>query len=135
MKIHEGYYILNRPEHPVSEAEANAMIRYLMEDIQSESPQTRWDFHPIQCNMHAFIGSSVHGTRYRYVFEKAPIKGGFEIIFNYYGDSTKSLYTIVDLRMGPRSKLEDLYDLVFSAVHTTAQITGQYPSKHMYHYQ
>lgn len=135
MKIREGYYILNRPENPVTEAEADAMIKYLMEDIQSESPQTRWDFHPIQCNMHAFIGSNACGSRYRYVFEKTPMKDGYQIIFNYYGDTNKSLYTMIDLRMGPRSILEDLYDLVFSVVHATAHATGKYPSKHMYSYQ
>ena len=135
MKIREGYYILNRPENPVTEAEANAMIRYLMEDIQSESPQTHWDFNPIKCVMQAFIGGSSKNGRFRYVFEKCPIKGGYEIIFNYYGDSTKSLYTMIDLRMGPRSQLEDLYDLVSCAVHTTARTTGKYPSKHMYCYE
>ena len=135
MKIREGYYILNRPENSVTEAEANAMIRYLMEDIQSESPQTHWDFNPITCIMQAFIGGSSKNGKFRYVIEKYPIKGGYEIIFNYFGDSPKSLYTIIDLRMGPRSKLEDLYDLVSSAVHTTARVTGKYPSRHMYSYQ
>jgi hypothetical protein len=135
MKIREGYYILNRPENPVTEAEANAMIKYLMEDIKSEAPLTHWDFHQSQCNMHSFIGGSSKNGKYRYVFEKTPTKDGYQIIFNYYGDATKSQYTMVDLRMGPQSMLEDLYDLVFSVVHATAHATGKYPSKHMYSYQ
>lgn len=135
MKIRKGYYILNRPENPITEAEANAMLGFLIEDIKSEAPHTRWDFNQIKCNMHAFVGGNSKNGKFRYMFEKAPIKGGYQIVFNFYGDSTSSLYTMVDLRMGPRSKLEDLYDLVCSAVHATARATGNYPSRHMYSYQ
>ena len=71
MKIREGYYILDNSKNPVTEAEANALIRFLMEDIQSASPQIRWDFHPTRSNLCVFIGGNLDSGKYRYVFEKA----------------------------------------------------------------
>lgn len=123
MKIREGYYILNSPENPVTEAEVNALIKYLMEDIQSESPRMRWDFHPTRSNLCVFVGGDAGSTKYRYIFEKAPIKGGYQIIFNHYKGG-KSIYTVVDLCMGPRSELHELYGYVSRAVHGTAWKRG-----------
>lgn len=123
MKIREGYYILDNSETPVTEAEANALIRFLLEDIQSATPQIHWDFHPTRSNLCVFIGGNLDSGKYRYVFEKAAIKGGYQIIFNFY-QGGKSKYTIVDLCMGPRSELHELYGYVSRAVHGAAWRRG-----------
>lgn len=123
MKVREGYYILDNSETPVTEAETNALIRFLMEDIQSASPQIRWDFHPTRSNLCVFIGGNLDSGKYRYVFEKSAIKGGYQIIFNFY-QGGKSKYTIVDLCMGPRSELHELYGCVSRTVHGAAWRRG-----------
>ena len=115
MKIHEGYYILSRPENPVTEAEAMAMLQFLSDDIQSVAPQVRWGFHPARSNLCVFVGG-MNGREHHFVVEKAPIKGGYQVIFNCF-DGQKSRYTIVDLCMGPRSELQELYGCVSRAVH------------------
>ncbi len=123
MKIREGYYILDSVENPVTEAEANALIRFLKEDIQSLSPQIRWAFHPTRSNLCVFVGGNLDSGKYRYVFEKASIKDGYQIIFNFY-QSGKLKYTMVDLCMGPRSELYELYGCVSRTVHSAAWKKG-----------
>ena len=123
MKIREGYYILDNSDCPVTQAEAMATLQFLSEDIQSATPRIRWDFHPTRSNLCVFVGGDVDSTKYRYVFEKAPIKGGYQIIFNYY-QGGKSKYTMVDLCMGPRSELHERYGHVSRAVHGAAWRRG-----------
>ena len=55
--------------------------------------------------------------------EKAAIKGGYQIIFNFY-QGGKSKFTMVDLCMGPRSELHELYGHVSRAVHGAAWRRG-----------
>ncbi len=122
MKIREGYYILNRPENHITEAEAMAMLQFLSDDIQSEAPQICWGFHPARRNLCVFVGG-VDGREHHFVLEKAPIKGGYQVIFNFF-DGQKSRYTIVDLCLGPRSELHELYGHVSRVVHGAARRNG-----------
>ena len=119
MKIREGYYILNRPEDPVTDAEAFTLLRFLSEDIQSAAPQIHWGFHPSRSNLSVFVGDGLNDGKNRVVIEKGPIKGGYQVLFNYY-EGTKVRYTMVDLCMGPVSELHKQYSLVSIAIHTAA---------------
>lgn len=123
MKIYEGYYILDNSANPVTEAEATTMLKYLSEDIQSAAPRIHWDFHPTRHNICVFVGTDLNNGKHRFVFEKAPSKSGYQIIFNYYS-GPKPKYTMVDLCMGPRSELHELYGQVSRAVHSAAWKRG-----------
>ncbi len=132
MKIREGYYILSRPDNPITEAESMAMLQFLSDDIQSAAPQVRWGFHPTRSNLCVFAGG-LDGGKHHFVFEKAPIKGGYQVIFNYF-DGPKSRYTIVDLCLGPRSELQELYGYVSRAVRDAAwRERHAYCTAHHYH--
>lgn len=117
MKLKTGYYILNNPDYPVTEADVTNLLRFLSDDIQSATPQIHWGFHPTRSNLSVFVGDGLNGGKNRIVFEKGPIKGGYQVIFNFY-DGAESKYTMVDLCMGPITELHELYTKVSSAVHT-----------------
>ena len=115
--IREGCFILNSPDYPVTEADAINLLQFLSDDIQSASPQIHWGFHPTRSNLSVFVGDGLNGGKNRVVFEKGPIKGGYQVIFNYY-DGPESKYTMVDLCLGPLSELHELYTKISTAVHT-----------------
>lgn len=117
MKLKTGYYILNNPDYPVTEADVTNLLRFLSDDIQSATPQIRWGFHPTRSNLSVFVGDGLNGGKNRIVFEKGPIKGGYQVIFNFY-DGAESKYTMVDLCMGPLTELHERYTKVSRAVHT-----------------
>ena len=117
MKLKTGCYILNHPDYPVTEADVTNLLRFLSDDIQSATPQIHWGFHPTRSNLSVFIGEGLNGGKNRVVFEKGPIKGGYQVIFNFY-DGAESKYTMVDLCMGPITELHELYTKVSRAVHT-----------------
>ena len=117
MKLKTGYYILNNPDYPVTEADVTNLLRFLSDDIQSATPQIHWGFHPTRSNLSVFVGDGLNGGKNRIVFEKGPIKGGYQVIFNFY-DGAESKYTMVDLCMGPITELHELYTKVSRAVHT-----------------
>ncbi|MBQ5665345.1 MAG: hypothetical protein IIV41_05705 [Akkermansia sp.] len=117
MMIREGYFIHNCPDYPVTEADAINLLQFLSDDIQSASPQIQWGFHPTRSNLSVFVGDGLNGGKNRVVFEKGPIKGGYQVIFTFY-DGAESKYTMVDLCLGPLSELHELYTKVSRAVHT-----------------
>ena len=117
MKLREGYYILDSPEYRVTEADVMKLLRFLSDDIQSAEPQIQWGFHPTRSNLSVFVGDGLNGGKNRVVFEKGPIKGGYQVIFNFY-DGAESKYTMVDLCIGPITELHELYTKVSRAVHT-----------------
>ena len=117
MKLGDGYYIMNNPDYPVTEADVISLLRFLSDDIQSATPQIHWGFHPTRSNLSVFIGEGLNGGKNRVVFEKGPIKGGYQVIFNFY-DGAESKYTMIDLCMGPLTELHELYTKVSRAVHT-----------------
>lgn len=117
MNLKTGYYILSNPDYPVSEADVTNLLRFLSDDIQSATPQIHWGFHPTRSNLSVFVGEGLNGGKNRIVFEKGPIKGGYQVIFNFY-DGAESKYTMIDLCMGPLTELHELYTKVSRAVHT-----------------
>lgn len=117
MKLGDGYYIMNNPDYPVTEADVISLLRFLSDDIQSATPQIHWGFHPTRSNLSVFVGDGLNGGKNRIVFEKGPIKGGYQVIFNFY-DGAESKYTMIDLCMGPLTELHELYTKVSRAVHT-----------------
>lgn len=117
MKIHEGYFIINNPDYPVTEADAINLLRFLSDDIQSATPQIHWGFHPTRSNLSVFVGEGLNGGKNRIVFEKGPIKGGYQVIFNFY-DGTDAKYTMIDLCMGPVTELHELYTKISRTVHS-----------------
>ena len=117
MKLREGYYILDSPEYRVTEADVMKLLHFLSDDIQSAEPQIQWGFHPTRSNLSVFVGDGLNGGKNRVVFEKGPIKGGYQVIFNFY-DGAESKYTMVDLCIGPITELHELYTKVSRAVHT-----------------
>ena len=117
MKLRDGYYIMKNPDYPVTEADVISLLRFLSDDIQSATPQIHWGFHPTRSNPSVFVGDGLNGGKNRIVFEKGPIKGGYQVIFNFY-DGAESKYTMVDLCMGPLTELHELYTKVSRAVHT-----------------
>ena len=121
--LREGYYIMDGPEHRVTETDVMKLLRFLSDDIQSAEPQIQWDFHPTRSNLCVFVGGNLDSGKYRYIFEKSPIKGGYQIIFDHYKDG-KSIYTVVDLCLGPQSELHELYGYVSRAVHGAAWKRG-----------
>lgn len=123
MKIREGYYIMDSPEYRVTEADVMKLLRFLTDDIQSAEPQIQWGFHPSRSNLCVFVGTGLNDGKNKIVFEKAPIKGGYQIIFDFF-DDTHSLYTMVDLCLGPQSELHELYGYVSRAVHGAAWKRG-----------
>lgn len=117
MRLNEGYYFMKCPDYPATEADAINLIRFLTDDIQSATPQIHWGFHPTRSNLSVFVGDGLNGGKNRIVFEKGPIKGGYQVIFNFY-DGAESKYTMIDLCMGPLTELHELYTKVSKAVHT-----------------
>lgn len=116
MKLRDGYYIISAPDYHTTEETAMEFLQFLSADIDATQPQVQWSFHPKRSNMSVFFGVGLHGGANHVVLEKSAIKGGFQVILNFY-EGTKPQYTMVDLCREPQSELLDLYARVSRAVH------------------
>lgn len=116
MKLRDGYYIISAPDYHTTEETAMEFLQFLSADIDATQPQVQWSFHPKRSNMSVFFGVGLHGGANHVVLEKIAIKGGFQVILNFY-EGTKPQYTMVDLCREPQSELLDLYARVSRAVH------------------
>ena len=113
----DGFYIITAPDYSVSEETAMDLQRFLSNDMDAVQPQVQWSFHPNRSNLSVFLGAGLNGGSNRIVLEKGAIKGGYQVIFNFY-EGAESKYTMVDLCLGPLSELHELYTKVSRAVHT-----------------
>ena len=116
MKLRDGYYLISAPEHHTTEETALEFLQFLSADIDAIQPQVQWSFHPKRSNLSVFFGVGLNGGTNHIVLEKSAIKGGFQVILNFY-EGSKPQYTMVDLCREPQSELLDLYARVSRAVH------------------
>lgn len=116
MKLRDGYYLISAPDYHTTEETAMEFLQFLSADVDATQPQVQWSFHPKRSNLSVFFGIGLNGGTNHVVLEKSAIKGGFQVILNFY-EGTKPQYTMVDLCREPQSELLDLYVRVSRAVH------------------
>ena len=116
MKIRDGLYLIHRPDYHVTEEDAQKLIRFLSEDIQSETPQVRWSFHPERRSTSIFLGTGLDGGQNRIILQKYYLKDGMDVILEFY-EGPILRYTVADLCFEPdKSALLKLYAQVAPTV-------------------
>ncbi len=109
MRIKDGLYLIHRPDYHVTEEDAQKLIHFLSEDIQSDAPQVQWRFHPDRRSTSIFLGTGLNGGQNRVILQKYYLKDGMDVILEFY-EGPILRYTVADLCFEPEtSALLKLY--------------------------
>ena len=109
MKISNGLYLIHRPDYHVTKEDAQKLINFLSDDIQSDVPQVQWGFHPERRSTSIFLGTGLDGGQNRVILQKYYLKDGMDVILEFY-EGPILRYTVADLCFEPdKSALLKLY--------------------------
>ena len=131
MRIHDGLYLFNRHDYTIEVAEVMKFIRTLFDDVVSDSPCVRWDYHPKRSSMSIFLGTGFNDGSTTVTIEKKTLPHEIQLVLHVFeGPILK--YTVADLCFEPeKSQLLKLYAQVAPMVldkalgkRTGAKITG-----------
>ena len=116
MRIKDGLYLIHRPDYHVTEEDAQKLIHFLSEDIQSKTPQVQWSLHPERRSTSIFLGTGLNGGQNRVILQKYYLKDGMDVILEFY-EGPILRYTVADLCFEPEtSALLKLYKQVAPTV-------------------
>ncbi len=119
----DGFYVFTKPGYQMLNVEARRMIRQLVRDAESDTPQVHWGHNPDRSNLSAFLGEGYDGGRYCLKICKELINGNTQLTLECC-EGNLSCYTIVDLCHEPeKSELLRLHTQVAKKVYAEAIAT------------